>query len=410
MGNPMSTTEASTQQSTGCPVHDGVDRRKTAAIAAANNRLHPGSHWVQNPQLARQVLRSKQAFQAGGGAELLEYSNPQHAPVFFLDGQDHADKRKESLRFLSPKAVAEQHYVVMEKVSQKLLEEFRQAGSAHLEDISFKLAVEVVGEILGLTDSNQDGKIRRIQWVLHASISQARNTWWSRFWLNLRRVVFTGIFYWFDVRPAINARKRQPKQDAISTYLDEGYSTTAIIVECLTYGTAGMLTTREFIIMAAWYLFENAELRQRFLDGDVREQMAILMEILRLEPIAAKILRRVEEPLANDAAPMSAGETYDIDIRNLNIHEELVGECPFAVDPDRAKRQKDSGRYFSFGDGPHGCPGWQVALHETRIFLQQFFRIPGLKLDRAPDISWNPTVHGYELRNALISCEKTSRP
>lgn len=387
---------------------DSADHRKTAQIAAENNQLEPGAHWVQTPKLARHILRNKCAFQAGAGAEMLEYKNPEQAPVFFLDGQEHANKRRESLRFLSPKAVADQHYEVMEKASRKLLDEFQRDGEARLEDISFRLAVEVVGEILGLTNSNQAGKVRRILWVLAASISKAKNTWWSRTWLNLRRVVFTLIFYFFDVRPAINARKKQPRGDAISTYLDEGYTTTAIIVECLTYGTAGMLTTREFIVMAAWYLFDDLALKQRFLEGEVREQLAILMEILRLEPIAAKILRRVEEPVEGvDKDSLPAGETYDIDIRNLNIHEELVGECPFAVDPDRAKRQKDSGRYFSFGDGPHGCPGWQVALHETRIFLQQLFQLPGIELQQAPSISWNETVHGYELRNAIIRCKKS---
>lgn len=396
-------------QSGTAPQHDNIDRRKTAQIAAKNNHLEKGAHWVQDPQLARQILRNKCAFQAGAGAEMLEYKNPEQAPVFFLDGEEHANKRRESLRFLSPKAVADQHYAVMEKVSKKLLDEFQQQGTAKLEDISFRLAVEVVGEILGLTESDQEGKVRRIQWVLHASISKARNTWWSRAWLNFRRVLFTGIFFLFDVRPAIKARKQHPREDAISTYLAEGYTTTAIIVECLTYGTAGMLTTREFITMTAWYLFEDLSLRQRFLAGDTREQLAILMEILRLEPIAAKILRRVEEPVDGfGASTLPAGETYDIDIRNLNVHEALAGECPFAVDPDRAKRQKDSGRYFSFGDGPHGCPGWQVALHETRIFLQQLFQLPGIELKQAPAISWNDTVHGYELRNAIISCQQVT--
>jgi cytochrome P450 len=101
------------------------------------------------------------------------------------------------------------------------------------------------------------------------------------------------------------------------------------------------------------------------------------------------------------------GEKYGIDIRAINVDEELVGECPFAVDPDRAARVKDSGRYFSFSDGPHSCPGWQVALHETRIFLERLFRVPGINLDRAPDISWNSHLRSYELRNADISCEKS---
>lgn len=79
----------------------------------------------------------------------------------------------------------------------------------------------------------------------------------------------------------------------------------------------------------------------------------------------------------------------------------MAGKWPFAVDPERAKRRQDAQRFLSFCDGPHGCPGWQVALHETRILLAALFAVPGIKLDREPDIAWNDMVHGYELRNAL---------
>tara|TARA_R110000823_G_C15898317_1_gene496702 strand:- start:42 stop:311 length:270 start_codon:yes stop_codon:yes gene_type:complete len=89
----------------------------------------------------------------------------------------------------------------MRRFTDALLEEFKQEGKGKIEDIGFRLAVEVVGEILGLTESNQEGKIRRISWVLNASISKARNTLLSRFRLNFRRVFFTGIFSFFDVRP-----------------------------------------------------------------------------------------------------------------------------------------------------------------------------------------------------------------
>ena len=392
-----------------CPMHDNIDRRKSAPIAYANNHPDEGVHWVKIPAIARKVLRSKSAVQAGAGADLLNYKSPEQAPVFFLDGEEHAKKRRKTLKFLSPKAVSEKHFTVMRRFTDALLEEFKREGKGKIEDIGFRLAVEVVGEILGLTESNQEGKIRRIGWVLNASISKARNTLLSRFWLNFRRVFFTGIFFFFDVRPAIKARKANPKDDAISSFIEDGYSNVAIIIECLTYGSAGMLTTREFITMTSWYLFENQPLRERFLAGNEKEQLAILMEILRLEPIAAKLMRRVDEEVEGlSEQPLPAGEKYDIDIRNLNIHEDLVGECPFAIDPDRAQRQNDSGKYFSFGDGPHGCPGSQVALHETRIFLEQLFKIPGIKLDSAPIITWNDMVHGYELREALISCDKVS--
>ncbi len=43
----------------------------------------------------------------------------------------------------------------------------------------------------------------------------------------------------------------------ISHCLEMGYSDKAILVECMTYATAGMLTTREFIVMVAWYMLER---------------------------------------------------------------------------------------------------------------------------------------------------------
>ena len=394
-------------ESASYPLHDNLDRRKSAPIALANTRPDAGAHWVKKPGVARKILRSKNALQAGAGADMLHYDNPEQAPVFFLDGDEHFNKRRKTQRFLSPQAISTRHYQIMEETSEKLLARLRQQGRAKLEDISYELAIEVVGEILGLTDSNQAGRARRIQRVLRASIAKSGNSAFSRLWVNLWRVVHTGVFFWFDVRPAIKSRKKAPTGDAISFYLEEGYSNTAIIVECLTYGTAGMVTTREFIVMAAWYLFEDAALRQRYLEGDMKDQLAVLMEILRLEPVAAMIHRRVNEEVEGlGDRPLPPGEKYGIDIRSANVDEELVGECPFALDPDRAKRQKDSGRYLSFGDGPHSCPGWQVALQETRIFLERLLKVPGIKLERAPDIGWNDQVGGYELRNAIISCGK----
>ena len=358
--------------------------------------------------MARNILRSKASRQAGASADMVEYENPEHAPVFFLDGEDHLNKRRKTKRFLSPKAVSEQHVAMMERVTDRILDELQQAGTDKLEDLSFTLAIEVVGEILGLTNSDEARRARRVQKVLANSIAQAGDSKISRLWLNMKRAYHVGMFFLGDVRPAIRARRQSPKDDAISFYLEEGYSNLAIVTECLTYGTAGMLTTREFIVMAAWYLFEDHALRARYLEEDAKGQLAILMEILRLEPVAAMIHRRMDEEVTGlEDQALPPGEKYGIDIRAANIDEELVGECPYAVDPERARRQKDPGRFLSFGDGAHTCPGWQVALHETRIFLDHLFRVPCITLDREPDMQWNPMLGSYELRNAIVSCQRS---
>ena len=179
----------------GCPLHDNTDKRKSAPLAIANTRPDDGAHWVKNPLLAKKILGNKTARQAGAGGDVVNFKNPDSAPVFFLDGPEHFKKRRMTRRFLSPKAISDQHFVVMNKVTQDLL-------------------------------------------------------------------------------------------------------------------------------------------------------------------------------------------------------------------PERAKRQKDLGRYLSFGDGPHSCPGWQVALHETRIFLEQLFRVPGIRLQRTPALSWNAQLGSYELRDAVIACDR----
>jgi cytochrome P450 len=389
-----------------CPMHDNTDRRKSAKLANANVRPDEGARWVQTAEIARKVLRSKKSIQAGAGAEYMTADNPEHISVFFLDGEDHANKKRKTQRFLSPKAVSDQHFKVMTDFTNVLLDEFQKKGSDNLEDISFKLAVEVVGEILGLTNSDRAGRAHRIRQVMEKTIVKPKQ--------GLAGVIqkcvqasLIGSFYWRDVRPAINARKKAPKNDALTYYIEEKYPVKSIIIECLTYGAAGMMTTREFIVMAAWYMFEDDALRERFMQGDTKDQLAILMEILRLEPVAGMIHRRLHEELEGfNGETLPSGELYGIDLRKSNVDEAFVGECPFALDPDRAKRVKDLGRYMSFGDGSHSCPGWQVALHETRIFLELLFKVPGIKLTREPDISWHQEVVGYELRNAVISCDK----
>lgn len=391
-----------------CPVMSNVDRRKSALLAAQNVAPDEGALRVQSGILGRAVMRSNESIQAGAGAEALNFENPEHAPVFFLDGAPHRRKRITISKFLTPKAVTTRHREIMESTTADLIARFRKKGEGRLEDISFELAVAVVSDILGLTNSPQQARAKRVENAVRTGTERRSKHGLARLLQPLRMAYFTSLFWWFDVRPAKNARLKKPDDDVISHLLSEKYSDKALLIECLTYGSAGMMTTREFIVMAAWYLFEQPELRARYLASDMNGQLAILMEILRLEPVAAMLHRRVNEELqAPDGKALPTGGLYAVDIRAVNIDEAIVGECPFSLDPERAHKQKENGRWMSFGDGAHNCPGWQVALHESRIFLDALMRVPGVRLKREPDMGWNPGVQGYELRNAIIVCDRS---
>lgn len=380
------------------------DDRKTAGIMAARAKREKGSTPVTSFAEARQILRSTSMKQGGGGAEHFDTSNPDHAPVFFLDGAAHRKKRATIARYFTPKAIANRYHIIMEQVTAEQLGELRRTGTGRLDLMSFDLAVAVAADIVGLTVTDRKKMARRLAVSLSAAFYHQRN-YLGRLYAVITKFFNSIDFFYNDVKPAIRDRRANPQDDVLSHLVKEGYSDKSILIECMTYAAAGMVTTREFIVMAAWHLFDNEALRERFLNGGEDDQFAILQEILRLEPIAAFLYRRAEaDPGATDEA---TGEGfYALCLRDANMDETAVGACPHALDPDRAARVKANGSFLSFGDGAHFCPGSQVALHETRLFLDALFRVPCIRLDRAPDIGWSDMLQSYELRNAVVTCER----
>lgn len=387
-----------------CPVPHVRDDRKSAALADARVRPHPGARVVGRFAFAREILRNSAMLQAGASADVP--ANMTHASVFFLDGEEHKRRRTAIARFFTPKAIANRYLAIMERQTDVLLAQLQARGSGHLDQISFQLAVAVAAEIVGLTDSDQAQMARRIRRTLLGTRLQEMTPLLRRF-ATVPVTLHALNFFARDVRPAIRARRLERQEDVISHLLDEGYSDRAILIECMTYAVAGMVTTREFIVMAAWHMFDDDALRARFVAGDEAEQLAILDEILRLEPVAAMLHRRAADDVVLDAGPAAQGELLAVNIRAANVDEAVVGECPYTLDPDRAKRMGIVGSYMSFGDGSHRCPGSHVALGETRVFLDRLMKLPGIRLQQPPHMTWFDGLMSYELRGAVVACERS---
>lgn len=373
-----------------CPIDHARDDRKSASAAQGGLLAAPE---VTSFDAVRAVLRDTDARQAGFKAEvILRYRGRARPPILYLHGEAHRRQRSGTARFFTPRVVETRYRDLMERTSDTLLARLVRDGSADLDRLSLEMAVTVAAEIVGLTESDIAGMSRR----LDAFFSTAFQTGGGKFaevmsfllgqW-RMRR------FYAKDVKPAIEARRIAPREDVISHLLSEGYTPLDILTECFTYGAAGMVTTREFITMAGWHLLERPELRAQFLAADSDGQIAILEEILRLEPVVGTLYRHVE------------GGTVALDIRAANGDPIAVGTCPHALDPERTRAPKVTGPGLAFGDGEHRCPGAGVALHESAVFLDRLLRIPGLRLERAPDVGWNPLVAGYELRGCRLAID-----
>jgi cytochrome P450 len=381
------------------------DDRKSAALAAQNVHAPEGSRLVNDFALARDILRSNDTCQAAVGAEQMDLSDPRFAPVFFLDGEEHKKRRQTIARFFTPKAIDTTYREVMEQTSDALVARVRAEGSARLDEIAFELTVGVAAEIVGLTESDPRAMAKRIQSTLIATRTPSWNKMARPFGL-LAGGLNALRFFVSDVRPAIKARRVNPRVDVISHLIEQNAPSKAILIECMTYAVAGMVTTREFIVMAAWHMFDNPALRERYVTADEQGQADILNEILRLEPVAAMLQRRAQADLEFESGKAADGELLAMSIRGANTDEAIVGACPHALDPDRVAGDRVIGAYMSFGEGSHRCPGSKVAMAESRVFLDRLMRVPGLKLAKAPKMTWNKGIEGYELRGALITCDK----
>ncbi|MET0389637.1 MAG: cytochrome P450 [Polyangiales bacterium] len=393
---------------TSCPFTANQDDRKSAQLASQNLlKIEPGVELIGSFGFAREILRSPKVKQNGAGADQVDVGNPEHVPVFYLDGEAHKRRRAAITKFFTPKTIQSRYRAVMERMTDVLMQRLQRQGRIQLDDIAFELAISVVSDIVGL-ESQPSKMAPRITDLLEATFVDVRG--FGRVVKRVKESWYGLKFYLNDVRPVVRARRKQRRDDIISQVIDKGYSDTAIMIECLTYATAGMVTTREFIVMCCWHMFDHPALRARFLGADEEGQFLILNEILRLEPVAGYVYRRVNQALDSSVrgGAVPAGSSFVVDMRAVNSDAAMVGECPFAVDPERAKRINHNGTFMSFGDGAHHCPGWQVALNETRVFVDRLLRIPGIKLERAPDMRWNAALASYELRHAIVTCDKLS--
>jgi hypothetical protein len=378
------------------------DRRKSAALAREMVRVGRSTRVIGDYRAAREILRSAKVRQAGAGTREIDTSRTDEVGIFYLDGEEHRRKRATIARYFTLRTIETRFHAIIRETSDRLLAEFRATGSGHLDAIGFRLAVAVAAEVIGLDHSDLDGLAARVQATLTGPDDR----------VPVRPADDPAILDFFatDVEPAIAARREARQEDVISRLIDDGWSDRAILTEVLGYAIAGMLTTRELIVMAAWYLFEDAALRERFMTGGEDAQFAILEEVLRLEPIVAVVARQVVEDIDTPACGhIPAGTLVAIDIRAANLDEAATGACPHKILADRPAETAAGTGFMSFGDGNHRCPGAQLALHEARLFLEKLLAIPGVRMEREPSLDWFRPVYSYELHDAVIACDAGAR-
>ncbi len=371
----------------------------------------PGVWHIGSYEAARQVLQARGGTtQAGFTSEFVPKGLLKHHPILFSDGSLHDEQRRKVGRFFAPRVVAERYQPLMVDAAERLLADAVAERGALVEDLALLYSVDVTRQVVGLTDSPVEGLAGRLVRffnqppfdITKPDLGRTRRQWAAAAVNGLGPLL---RFYLADVRPAIRERRRRPAEDVISHLIAEGYTDADILVECVTYGTAGMVTTREFIAMALWHLLTDADLRAAYRDGDAEARIAVLEELIRLEPVVGHLYRRIQEPLAVTDGErrwqLEPGDLVDVRVRQTNVDPAAIGPDPASLCPARPLARGVHAAGLSFGDGAHRCPGQALALRETEVLLTRLLPLDPTILSE-PRIEWDDLGAGYCLRDFRV--------
>lgn len=361
-----------------------IDRAATEAVCPVF-RDDDGVWHVRDLAGGRALLRDTETVQAGLGVETVEkLPSNFRRPVLYWDGPEHREYRRQTARFFTPRRVDEEYRDLMHRVADREIDVLRAAGRADLSELSFRLAVDVAKQVVGLTES-RPGTARRLTRFFPEKLGKPGFTSPHGVYWAARMLYLWLAIYVSDVRPAVRVRRRQREDDLISHLIDEGAGAGEILSECITVAAAGMVTTREFICAAAWHLFTDDELRAAYRAGDEPARFAILHEVARLEPPLAALKRRTTAPVTlPDGTVIAAGERVDVSIAAANLDQ--------AAAPG-----------LTFGDGPHKCPGSYLAIQEADIFLTKLFALDGVRMAAPPRVAFNDAFGSYSLHDMVVS-------
>lgn len=328
-------------------------------------------------------------------------------PVLYAHGEEHRAQRRAIARYFTPAAVRTTYRGLMEERADDLVAQIASGGRVDLAAVTMRYSVEVASRVVGLTESDVAGMTRRLSRFFEVTPPlpvdtgerRSRLASWMAVLRGTRMTLPLVAFDRHDVRPAVTARRARPQTDVISHLLASGYSDAEILTECITYAAAGMVTTREFISMAAWHLLTHEPVRRDYLAADETGRHRILHEILRLEPVVGHLYRRANAPLEfDDGTVVPAGALLDLHVRGANADEGAVGPDPLSLCPHRSTAPGVRDEALAFGDGSHRCPGNALAIAESDVFLTRLLALP-VRLVSAPRLEWDELISGYVVRD-----------
>ncbi|MGW0483093.1 cytochrome P450 [Nonomuraea sp. NPDC003214] len=307
--------------------------------------------------------------------------------VLGADGAEHRRLRRPLTRGLSPARVAAALPYMTER-AEELVASFAGDGQVEwMQAYAKPLPASVIGHVIGLDPADTPGAVRgaeRAEELLFTELDDAGQVECAKEIVTLQRLL-DGY---------ARARRRDPRDDVCTEMVRE-----------LAPGTGDLtLDQRKEIVSNLQNLLLAGHLTTTALLGSVvlhllrdRRQWELLCERPELVPVAIEEAARFEAPVQGFRRTVTGPVTLaGTELRKDDVL--FVSYASAGRDADPATRPDvfDIGRAplrsLSFGHGPHGCPGSQLAKEQVRITLEILMReFPGLRLAR-DEVTMAPTL------------------
>ncbi|GAA5501141.1 cytochrome P450(BM-1) [Deinococcus xinjiangensis] len=357
---------------------------------------------------AKAALQHDAAWQAGFFAESVRKDGViKQLPVLYGHGPSQREMRRDTARFFTPTAV-DQWTPRIDELVQGLIESARRPAGVLVDELSLKLAGAVVGDVVGVNMTNPK-TLARI--ILAADQRADSEPLLIRSQRNRAKELlsFARLFpaWLLDINPLYKASKAHlaaggEVRHLVDQLVAKDYSVIEALTEILTYASAGVLTTREFIALSFWKIWEDQALRARFVTSSLKERETILRELLRLNPVVSMLYRRIDADAELDGCPVAKGELIRIDVEAANRDPKIWPTHRHEVDLSRELPSGVKPEGLAFGAGPHQCPGGPLAIREAAVLLHELFSHSGLEVLSGPVWQRNEGIKGYEVRQLRI--------
>ena len=268
-------------------------------------------------------------------------------------------------------------------ICNELIDGFIADGACDAADRYAKyVPVRAIAHMLGIPEADADLFIQWIHQILELSIKDERQL---RMAAEEMGAYFAGH---------IEARKRRPTDDLITTLMNAKDKTGAPIDDSHVMGSlrllliAGIDTTWSAIGASLWHLAKTPADRQRLVAEPGLMPTAVEELLRAYSPVTMG--REVMKETKVEGCPVKPGNMVLLSFPAANRDPAVF------PDADKVVLDRKQNPHAAFGLGIHRCIGSNLARMEMTVALEEWLkRIPEFRLDPASPIKWSQgTVRG----------------